>query len=91
MAQRRAIEALLADAVDTGELRPGTDVAVVAGSVQAITVGAGLAWAIERQGSLAERLRHELGATLSPHITPGRGPGGPGPADHEHPAQREEA
>ncbi|WP_234362317.1 TetR/AcrR family transcriptional regulator [Streptomyces sp. IMTB 1903] len=66
--QRRAIESLLAEAAQAGELRAGTDVAALAGTVQAITVGAGLTWAVERRGSLAERLRHELDTVLRPHL-----------------------
>ncbi|MFJ9935478.1 TetR/AcrR family transcriptional regulator [Streptomyces virginiae] len=69
-AQRRAIEALLAEAADAGELRAGTDVAALAGTVQAITAGAGLCWAVERRGGLAERLRRDLGSVLLPHLPP---------------------
>ncbi|MEV6205812.1 TetR/AcrR family transcriptional regulator [Kitasatospora sp. NPDC051914] len=67
LAQRRAIERLLADAAATGELRAGTDTAALAGSVQAITAGAGLTWALERHGTLAQRLAHELATLLAPH------------------------
>ncbi|MFJ9766957.1 TetR/AcrR family transcriptional regulator [Streptomyces erythrochromogenes] len=67
-AQRRAIEDLLAQATDAGELRPGTDAAALAGTVQAITAGAGLTWAVERRGGLAERVRRELDAVLRPHL-----------------------
>ncbi|MET9839143.1 helix-turn-helix domain-containing protein [Streptomyces virginiae] len=73
-AQRRAIEALLAEAADAGELRAGTDVAALAGTVQAITAGAGLSWAVERRGGLAQRLRRELDAVLLPHLPPRRHP-----------------
>jgi AcrR family transcriptional regulator len=66
-AQRRAIESLLADAVSAGELQAGTDVAALAGTVQAITTGAGLTWALDRQGTLAQRLRQEIHRVLSPH------------------------
>jgi AcrR family transcriptional regulator len=69
-AQRRAIEALLAEATAAGGLRAGTDVAALAGSVQAITAGAGLVWALERRGTLEQRLRHELDTVLSPHLPP---------------------
>ncbi|WP_223837993.1 TetR/AcrR family transcriptional regulator [Streptomyces venezuelae] len=67
-ARKRVIEALLAEAADTGELRAGTDVAALAGTVLAITAGAGLIWALERQGTLEQRLRQELAAVLSPHL-----------------------
>ncbi|MER6202881.1 helix-turn-helix domain-containing protein [Streptomyces sp. NPDC001586] len=71
-AQGRAIEALLAEAADTGELRAGTDVAALARTVQAITAGAGLTWALDRSGTLAQRLRQELDTVLLPHIPSGR-------------------
>ncbi|MEU4214917.1 TetR/AcrR family transcriptional regulator [Actinoplanes sp. NPDC026623] len=67
-AQGRAVEALLAEALLTGELRAGTDLAALAGSVQAIAAGAGLIWALDRQGTLAQRLRNQLGNLLSPHL-----------------------
>lgn len=67
-AQGRAVEALLTEALLAGELRAGTDVAALAGSVQAITSGAGLIWALDRRGTLAQRLRDELGNLLSPHL-----------------------
>jgi AcrR family transcriptional regulator len=69
-AQTRAIEELLAEAAGAGELRAGTDVAALARTVQAITAGAGLTWALERQGTLEKRLRQELSTVLSPHIPP---------------------
>lgn len=68
--QRRAIEALLAECLLAGELRAGTDVAALAGSVQAITSGAGLMWALDRQGALEQRIRLELSNVLSPHTPP---------------------
>ncbi|WP_242902450.1 TetR/AcrR family transcriptional regulator [Actinomadura terrae] len=66
--QTRAIEDLLAEAAGTGELRAGTDAAALARSVQAIIAGAGLTWALEREGALEQRLRHELHVVLSPHL-----------------------
>ncbi|GGV20361.1 TetR family transcriptional regulator [Kitasatospora herbaricolor] len=69
-AQRGVVEALLTEAVHAGELLGGTDVPVLAGTVQAITAGAGLTWALERDGTLAERLRRELDAVLAPHVPP---------------------
>jgi AcrR family transcriptional regulator len=67
-AQRRAIEELLADAVSTGALRAGTDIAALAGSVQAMAAGAGLTWALDRQDTLAQRLEQEIGTVLSPYV-----------------------
>ena len=47
---------------------PGTDVAALVGSVQAIASGAGLVWALDRQGSLEQRLRQALDRVLSPYL-----------------------
>lgn len=69
-AQGRAVEELLAQAAGAGELRAGTDVAALARTVQAVTAGAGLTWALERDAPLAQRIRHELDTVLSPHIEP---------------------
>jgi AcrR family transcriptional regulator len=71
-AQGRAIEALLTESLVAGDLRPGTDVAALVGSVQAIASGAGLVWALDRRGSLEQRLRHALDGVLSPHLRPHR-------------------
>lgn len=67
-AQGRAIRTLLSEAVAEGELRPGTDTATLAASVQAIIAGTGLTWALDRQGTLPERLRRAVDAVVSPHI-----------------------
>lgn len=72
-AQGRAIEALLTESLLTGELRTGTNIAALARSVQAITSGAGLLWTLDRQGTLAQRLRQELNNVLSPHFPPRHG------------------
>ncbi|MFG2500282.1 TetR/AcrR family transcriptional regulator [Streptomyces sp. NPDC048441] len=72
-AQGRAVEALLAESLIAGELRTGTDIAALARSVQAIISGAGLIWALDRQGTLVQRLRQELDSVLSPHFPPHRG------------------
>ncbi|WP_328972107.1 TetR/AcrR family transcriptional regulator [Streptomyces sp. NBC_00239] len=76
-AQGRAIEALLAEAVATGALRAGADPVALTESVQAATAGAGLNWALDRQGTLADRIRRELSRVLSPHLPPA--------PDHRHP------
>lgn len=70
----QAIGTLLAAAVAAGELRAGTDVAALTAAVQAITAGAGLTWALDRQGTLADRLRAGLATVLSPHRTAPPGP-----------------
>ncbi|MGW6707349.1 TetR/AcrR family transcriptional regulator [Streptomyces sp. NPDC054956] len=67
-AQGRAIGELLAEAVAAGELRIGTDVATLARTVQTVIAGAGLTWALEREGTLAQRLREELDTALASHL-----------------------
>ncbi|WP_433468706.1 TetR/AcrR family transcriptional regulator [Spirillospora sp. CA-128828] len=67
-ANGRVIEMLLDEAVSGGELRLGTDTGALTGSIQAVIAGAGLTWALDRRGTLPERLDREIGAVLSPHI-----------------------
>jgi AcrR family transcriptional regulator len=67
-AQSRAVEALLTQALLAGDLRAGTDIACLGRSAQAIASGAGLIWALDRQGSLEQRLRQALDCVLSPHL-----------------------
>ncbi|WP_327733167.1 TetR/AcrR family transcriptional regulator [Streptomyces nojiriensis] len=67
-AQGRAVGTLLAQALSTGELRATTDVEALTATVQAVTSGAGLVWALDREGTLARRVRHGLDAVLAPHI-----------------------
>ncbi|MFF4422501.1 TetR/AcrR family transcriptional regulator [Streptomyces sp. NPDC001549] len=67
-AQRRAVRTLLAQALATGELRAATDVEELTSTVQAVTSGAGLSWALDRKGALVQRVRHGLDAVLAPHI-----------------------
>ncbi|TDD82347.1 TetR/AcrR family transcriptional regulator [Actinomadura darangshiensis] len=65
--QGRVIAMLLADAMSDGDLRPGTDVEALAGSVQVAISGAGLTWALDRRGTLTDRIEHEIGTVLAPH------------------------
>lgn len=67
-AQRQAIATLLTDAVSSGELKPGTDTAALSGTVQSIIAGTGLTWALDRGGTLPDRLEREIDAVVSPHI-----------------------
>nr|ABI22117.1 transcriptional regulator [Streptomyces lavendulae] len=69
-AQRRVYEALLTEAVDNGELLAGTNVAALATTLQAVVAGAGLTWALDREGTLPHRLEREVITALAPHITP---------------------
>lgn len=66
--QQRMIEQLLTEAVGTGELYTNSNPATLARTVQAVVAGAGLNWALEREGSLEQRLRQELDAVLAPHL-----------------------
>lgn len=66
-AQNRHIAALLDHAKDAGALHPGTDIAALAATVQAIAAGCGLMWAVDRQATLAQRQRAALDAVLAPH------------------------
>ncbi|MFD4114276.1 TetR/AcrR family transcriptional regulator [Streptomyces niveus] len=76
-AERRAVEELLTAAVAAGELRAGTDVRPLARSVQAMSSGAGLVWALDREGTLARRMRQEIDEVLARHVAL------PVPADQE--------
>ncbi|MFD7032235.1 TetR/AcrR family transcriptional regulator [Streptomyces sp. NPDC059917] len=67
-AQAQAIVGLLTEAVGSGELRPGTDAAALARTVQVVIAGTGVTWAVAREGGLAQRLRQELDTALSPHV-----------------------
>ncbi|MEV7417588.1 TetR/AcrR family transcriptional regulator [Streptomyces sp. NPDC089919] len=67
-AQAQAIGDLLAQAVDTGELRPGTDPPALTRTLQTVIAGTGLTWALDREGDLGHRLGRELDAALSPHL-----------------------
>ncbi|PWK64762.1 AcrR family transcriptional regulator [Streptomyces sp. CG 926] len=66
-AQRRAVRALLAEAVSTGELRATTEVDTLTATVQAVTSGTGLSWALDRQDTLVRRVRHALDVVLAPY------------------------
>ncbi|WP_232248513.1 TetR/AcrR family transcriptional regulator [Streptacidiphilus rugosus] len=66
--QDRAVRALVDDAVASGGLRPETEVATLAATVQAAVAGAGLLWAIDRRGTFAARRREALDAVLAPHL-----------------------
>ncbi|MFD4240975.1 TetR/AcrR family transcriptional regulator [Streptomyces sp. NPDC058525] len=71
--QQQGVEELLREAAGAGELRAATDAVALARTVQAVIAGAGLTWALEREGTLEQRLRQELDAALSPHLPPRHG------------------
>ncbi|MFJ7158245.1 helix-turn-helix domain-containing protein [Streptomyces sp. NPDC101118] len=62
------VTGLLAEAADAGLLRPGTDPAALAATVRAATTGCGVLWAVDRRGTLLDRLRTTLDAVLAPHL-----------------------
>ncbi|WUH91639.1 TetR/AcrR family transcriptional regulator [Streptomyces sp. NBC_00433] len=66
-AQGAAYLQLLAEAVAAGDLRAGTDPVALAATVHTVVAGAGLTWALDREGTLARRLERELAAVLAPH------------------------
>ncbi|MFF7633448.1 TetR/AcrR family transcriptional regulator [Kitasatospora sp. NPDC008050] len=74
-AQGRAMVALLAEALDDGVLNPGTDLAALTASLQSVVAGTGLTWALDRHGTLNQRLRHEVGRALAPYVRIVPGPG----------------
>ncbi|MEU2448878.1 TetR/AcrR family transcriptional regulator [Streptomyces sp. NPDC012765] len=67
-AQRDAVAALLAEAVSAGELDAATDTEELTATVLAVTSGTGLAWALDRRGTLDRRVRHGIDAVLAPHL-----------------------
>jgi len=74
-AHGRAIAALVAEAIATGELRPGTPVGPLTSSIQAVIAGAGLTWALDREGTLPDRVAAGIGAVLAA-CRPAGGQGG---------------
>ncbi len=67
-AQRDAVAALLAEALSAGELDAATDTEELTATVLAVTSGTGLAWALDRRGTLDRRVRHGIDAVLAPHL-----------------------
>ncbi|MEU9077847.1 TetR family transcriptional regulator [Kitasatospora sp. NPDC048538] len=67
-AQGRAVARMLEAAAALGELRPSADPARLARSVQTVVAGTGLTWALDREGTLPDRLRTELTDLLAPHL-----------------------
>jgi hypothetical protein len=62
---------LLDEAVSAGELRK-TNTRLLARAIQAVIAGALLQWAIDRDGTVIERLREDLDTVLRPRITGAR-------------------
>ncbi len=68
-AVRDAIQALLAEAVTAGQLRP-CDPATLAHAVQVTYNGSLLTWAIYRQGPVADQVHHDVALLLEPYRNP---------------------
>jgi AcrR family transcriptional regulator len=66
-AERRALKAMLDDAVAAGELRREADTASLARMVQVVMNGGRLVWAVLREGTLERWTRRDLGALLEPY------------------------
>jgi AcrR family transcriptional regulator len=67
------IKALLDEAVEEGELAP-TDTTRLARAVQAMIGGSLLQWAIDREGTVADRLGEDLDTLLYSRYSPSRDP-----------------
>ncbi|MEV7612452.1 TetR/AcrR family transcriptional regulator [Streptomyces sp. NPDC089799] len=66
-AQTEAVRTLLDRAADSAGLLPGTDTAALTAAVQAAVNGAAMLWAVDREGTLADRQRQALHFTLAPY------------------------
>ena len=64
-AHGRAIAALVEEAIAAGELRPGTPAGPLTRSIQTVIAGAGLTWALDREGTLPARVTAGIGAVLA--------------------------
>ena len=64
-AHGRAIAALVEEAIATGELRAGTPAGPLTRSIQTVIAGAGLTWALDREGTLPTRVTAGIGAVLA--------------------------
>lgn len=59
---------LVSDAVAAGELRPDTEVAALARTVETTLIGSFLTWTIYREGSVTRWMRRDLDAVLRPWL-----------------------
>jgi AcrR family transcriptional regulator len=64
---RWAFEAWLEEAVESGELEPATDVALLARLLEAVMGGSLLGWAVHQEGTAADWIVRDVDALLSPH------------------------
>ena len=67
-ASRTELEALVRDAVKSGELVRDTNVKQLARTVEAVVGGSMLSWAYYQEGPAAKWMRRDLDAVLKPYI-----------------------
>jgi hypothetical protein len=67
-AHGRAIAALVEEAVDNGELRAGAQSGPLTRSIQTAIAGAGLTWALDREGTLPDRVAAGIAAVLAAYL-----------------------
>jgi hypothetical protein len=68
---RDSIHALLSDAVELGELAPGTDAHRLAEAVEAVYNGALVTWAVHRSGPVDRWVGRQIETVLASHRPPG--------------------
>jgi len=68
-AARGYYERLVTAAIEAGELRADTDAPALARAIEITLGGSFLAWALYRDGDADAWLRHDLEATLRPHLS----------------------
>jgi AcrR family transcriptional regulator len=67
-AHGRAIAALVEEAAGAGELRAGIKAGPLTRSIQSAIAGAGLTWALDREGALPDRVAAEIAAVLAAYL-----------------------
>ena len=67
-AHGRAIAALVEEAAGAGELRAGVKAGPLTRSIQSAIAGAGLTWALDREGILPDRVAAEIAAVLAAYL-----------------------
>ena len=66
---RAVVAALVTEAIEAGQIAPGTSPEVLAADLYATYCGAMLTWAIDGSGELTDWLGEHLDRTLAPHRT----------------------
>jgi AcrR family transcriptional regulator len=68
-ATRAGLSDLLSSAVAAGELKRGTNVAMLARTVEAIVSGSMMTWAFYAEGAADRWIRDDVNAVLAPHLS----------------------